>query len=72
MLLEIASLSLFLNTIQILIDGIVFNDRFEYVYFRWFSALRRIVSCLLNRPYIIKYLIKCLEENKNSIMFAMI
>ena len=55
MLLEITSLSLFLNTIQILIDGIVFNDRFEYVYFRWFSALRRIVSCLLNRPYIIKY-----------------
>ncbi len=54
MLLEITSLSLFLNTIQILIDGIVFNDRFEYVYFRWFSALRRIVSCLLNRPYIIK------------------
>lgn len=40
MLLEITSLSLFLNTIQILIDGIVFNDRFEYVYFRWFSALR--------------------------------
>jgi len=39
------------------IHGIVFNDRFEYVYFRWFSALRRIVSCLLNRPYIIKYLI---------------
>ena len=72
MLLEITSLSLFLNTIQILIDGIVFNDRFEYVYFRWFSALRRIVSCLLNRPYIIKYLIKYLEENKNSIMFAMI
>lgn len=33
MLLEITSLSLFLNTIQILIDGIVFNDRFEYVYF---------------------------------------
>lgn len=57
MLLEITSLSLFLNTIQILIDGIVFNDRFEYVYFRWFSALRRIVSCLLIRPYIIKYLI---------------
>ena len=56
MLLEITSLSLFLNTIQILIDGIVFNDRFEYVYFRWFSALRRIVSCLLNRHnrYIIK------------------
>ena len=72
MLLEITSLSLFLNTIQILIDGIVFNDRFEYVYFRWFSALRRIVSCLLNRPYIIKYLIKYLEENKNSIMFAII
>ena len=47
MLLEIASLSLFLNTIQILIDGIVFNDRFEYVYFRWFSALRRIVSCII-------------------------
>lgn len=41
MLLEITSLSLFLNTIQILIDGIVFNDRFEYVYFRWFSALRQ-------------------------------
>lgn len=29
MLLEITSLSLFLNTIQILIDGIVFNDRFK-------------------------------------------
>ena len=72
MLLEITSLSLFLNTIQILIDGIVFNDRFEYVYFRWFSALRRIVSCLLNRPYIIKYLIKYLAYNKNSIMFAII
>ncbi|PJY65147.1 hypothetical protein CQW35_02816 [Bacteroides fragilis] len=57
MLLEITSLSLFLNAIQILTDGIVFNDRFEYVYFRWFSALHRIVSCLLNRPYIIKYLI---------------
>ena len=42
MLLEIASLSLFLNTIQILIDGIVFNDRFEYVYFRLWLFTKRI------------------------------
>ena len=40
MLLEITSLSLFLNTIQILIDGIVFNDRFEYVY------LEKVVSSI--------------------------
>ena len=57
MLLEITSLSLFLNTIQILIDGIVLNDGFVFVYLLLFSDLRRIVSCLLNRQYIIKYLI---------------